>query len=171
MHNVNVDEVIWRRPSMEKERKEGFIAEKELANGMTVAFYDLSRKIAKGCWLVEIICEGVCPILDEWWSRCAGENVQFLFKVQEIMGKTLTFSVKKVRHFVTVADKDAVAKGFLDQTEKNIMPYLGNEKFPEKLFVRRYNEIKEKLLLEDMLQPRDEPLFEEDDGSADFPLI
>jgi len=153
---------------MEKERKEGLIAEKELANGMSVAFYDLSRNVAKGCWLVEIVCEGVCPILDEWWSRCAGENAQFLSKVQEIMGKTLTLSIKKVRHFVTVADKDAVAKEFLDQTEKNIMPYLGGENFPEKLFVRRYNEVKEKLLQENMLQTMDEPLIEEDDGSADF---
>ncbi len=156
---------------MEKERKEGLIAEKELANGMTVAFYDFSRQVAEGCWLVEIVCEGVCPILDEWWKRCSGENAQFHSKIQKIMGKTLTLSVKKVRHFVTIADKDAIAKGFLEQAEKNMLPYLGGEKFPEKLFVRRYNESKEKLLQENILQPRDEPLIKEKNGSADFSLL
>jgi len=143
------------------------IDEQQLANGMTVKVYDQSKKIAGDRWLVKIFCEATIPVAEDFFSRLAEADTALLSAVREKMAGFMSFGVAKEKNFIDAAEKDSALRAMVEQVSANMLAYLANQKFPEKLFVRRYEELKAACQIERYYSSIS-AAEDDDDGPADF---
>ena len=147
------------------------LGKKELENGATVTVTDQSRVMAGDRWLIKVECAAQMPIADDFYAAYASEDAKLLDAIKEKMGGFLTFAVTKERIFVDAAEKDEVLKGLEEQVSSNMLGYLNNPNFPEKLFAKRFVEVKEECVVAmhyANLKQDDAPEDEPDDFSACF---
>ncbi len=119
------------------------LEEKKMDNGATVTITDQSRIMAGDRWLVKVVCEASLPVQEDFFNTVQGVEQGLLDAVREKMGRLLTFSVAKERIFVDAAEKDEVLKGLEEQVNANMLTYFNTPSFPQKLFAKRFAEVKE----------------------------
>ncbi len=127
----------------------------ELANGLTVFFFDESKPIAEGRFQVRLLA--TVPIPLNPFSREKGGDPEGLHKVfcQEMAG-TITFRAEKTRNFISEQDMprilEEMKKDFLATNEA----YLGHDAFAGKFMGKKFEEWKKgrqlKMLQEQMFE-------------------
>ncbi len=142
------------------------LEERRLANGLAVAVWDLSKKIAGDRWLVKIHCQTLIPVAEEFFLRLQEADSGLLEEVRARMGEQVAFDVIKERNFVDEAEKDAILKAMVEQVSGNMVRYLANPKFPEKFFSSKYEELRKACLVERHYRAQGEE--DEEEGPADF---
>ena len=143
-----------------------FIKEKQLANGSTLSFYDCSKRLVTDRWFVKMRGEVKFPVAGAAWPDFEGDGPELVAMVKERLGDSVTLILDRERNFIDAEVKEAVVSQLIDQIEENLVGYLSDPSFPQKLFARRYDEMRQQCLLERQLpQP---PVDDEDNSPADF---
>lgn len=146
------------------------IEQRRLENNMTLTVHDQSKKMAGDRWLIKIICEAKMPVDAGFFARVAEDDLALQAEVREAMAGSVTFSVTKERTFIAETERAALVERMVTEIMTNMVTYLNRPEFPDKLFARKYAELRERCAtarhyrgLQDESRDRDD-----DDGPADF---
>ncbi|OGQ87798.1 MAG: hypothetical protein A2512_09105 [Deltaproteobacteria bacterium RIFOXYD12_FULL_56_24] len=118
------------------------IEQRNLENNMTLTVYDQSKKMVGDRWLIKIICEADLPVADEFFSRLPEADLALQEEVREKMAGSVKFSATKERTFVAENERAALVEGMVADILTNMVTYLNKPGFPEKLFARKYEEMR-----------------------------
>lgn len=118
------------------------IEQRRLENQMTLTVYDQSKKMDGDRWLIKIVCEAEIPVEDGFFSRLPEADSALRAEVREAMAGSLRFSVTKERTFVAETERSALVERMVAEIMTNMAGYLNRPDFPEKLFARRYAELR-----------------------------
>lgn len=143
-----------------------FIREKQLANGLTLSFYDCSKQLVTDRWFVKMRGELKLPVADAVLPEGDGNDPELVAMVQERLGDSVALYLDRERNFVDAEEKDAVILMLIDQIEENLVGYLADPSFPQKLFDRQYQKMRTQCEIE--LQQRQAVVDDEEEGPADF---
>lgn len=142
------------------------IEQRQLANGMVLSVFDASRKVAGDRFFVKVECEVVLPLTADFFDQINDNDSELLDTFKHESGKEIIFSIPKERNFVAEPDKDAVVFELVEQVSENLMTYLENPVFAQKLFKYRYEKFKRASLAKRHIEQVEGP--DEDDGPVDF---
>jgi len=142
------------------------IREKQLANGLTLSFNDCSRPVAADRWFVKMCGEVKFPIAGVSWADSDQDDPELLVTIKGRLGDSVSLILNRERNFIDAEEKESVVTELIAQIEDNLVGYLSDPSFPQKLFVRRYEEVRKQCVLERLQQQA--PVADEDDGPADF---
>ena len=113
------------------------IEEINLANGLKLKIFDLSRPIAANTVKVEIFFQTKINLKESYFAA-----PQDYAQVKNIMGDELTYERKMVRSFVYDKDQDSVREDLINTFKKNSLNYLASVNFPRKLALSMLKDIK-----------------------------
>jgi hypothetical protein len=108
-----------------------------LENGLTLEIHDRSRKVAVDRWLVSFEARIDVEVKPEYFQDEAGAKPSFN-AIQKAVGKEVTYSYEKSRHFVAETEKDDVFQGLKDRFLTTTLPYLSNAKFPRNTILLQF---------------------------------
>jgi hypothetical protein len=115
----------------------------ELANGLTLEIWNLSRLVAGDRWLVSLEVRIELP-LDTSYLESVLEKEKEFSLIKQLLGPTVTYSYKRERHFVSQNQKEVVFAEVLDTLKKNTLAYLSHPDFAEKIILSKYRDLKKK---------------------------
>ncbi len=142
------------------------IKQQRLQNNIILSIYDHSHRVAGDRWLIKIECEAVLPVFDGYFAEVEDEDAELLGTIRKELREALVFSVMKERNFIAEAEAIDARDELVDQVYENMAEYLKRPAFPKKLFVKRFEEVRNSCLLAQRVKYKDEP--EDDDSPADF---
>lgn len=118
------------------------IAQRSLENNMTLTVYNQSRKMAGDRWLVKIVGEAELPVTEAFFSRLTEVDFVLQEEVRKVMAGSVKFSVIKEKTFIAETERIALVDLMVTQILTNMVTYLNRPEFPERLFARKYEEIR-----------------------------
>ena len=118
------------------------IEQRSLANNMKLTVYDQSKKMAGDRWLIKIICEAELPVDEKFFSCLPEEDLALQAEVRETMAGSVKFLVTKERTFIAETERVSLVERMVSEILTNMVTYLNRPEFPERLFARRYEEIR-----------------------------
>ncbi len=118
------------------------IEQRSLENNMTLTVYDQSKKMAGDRWLIKIICEAELPVDEEFFSRISEADIALQAEVREVMAGSVKFSATKERTFVAETERASLVELMVADILTNMVTYMNRPEFPERLFARKYEEIR-----------------------------
>lgn len=143
------------------------IASEQLGNGMVIRFLDKSRRVAGDRWQVSVCCEAVIPLDEQLWHKApAGDEPARKEAIRAVLGNELRLPLKRERNFVDEAVKEDLVREMAAQTRENMLDYLNDPAFPERLLARRYQEARDEVLRAESRGAVVMPV--DDDEPADF---
>ena len=113
------------------------IEEINLANGLNLKIFDLSRPVAADTFKVEIYFQTKVDLKESYFA-----SPQDYAQVKDIMGDELTYENKRVRSFVYEKDQDSVREDLINTFKKNSLDYVAAVNFPRKLVLSMLKDIK-----------------------------
>jgi|SRR5208283_80802 len=113
------------------------IEEINLANGLKLKIFDLSRSVAADTFKVEISFQIKIDLKESYFA-----DFQDYAQVKNIMGDELTYERKMVRSFVYDKDQDSVREDLINTFKNNSLNYLASVNFPQKLALSMLKDIK-----------------------------
>jgi hypothetical protein len=113
------------------------IEEINLANGLKLKIFDLSRPVAADTFKVEISFQIKIDLKESYFA-----DFQDYDQVKNIMGDELTYERKMVRSFVYDKDQDSVREDLINTFKNNSLNYLASVNFPQKLALSMLKDIK-----------------------------
>lgn len=124
------------------------IRRQRLENGIEVILYDHSRNMTPDRWLVDLLCEASIPIDDSFWETAAREDPEHLPGIRKMLGESLVFASNRKRSFLDTGERDSVLGEMVQQVYSSMLEYLKRPDFPQRLFIKKYNDARQKLLLQ-----------------------
>lgn len=143
------------------------LSSEQYENGVTVSFYNISKKMAADRWLVRIRCEAVYTVPESEWAVLQEEDAGLVAGMKEKYSQGLEHTIVKERTFVDEAEMDEVLQLILAQLEENVCTYIGSDIFPQKLLDQKLEEWRQEYKVRKEMGMLEEP-DDEDDGPADF---
>jgi hypothetical protein len=113
------------------------IEEINLANGLNLKIFDLSRSVAADTFKVEISFQTKVDLKESYFS-----SPQDYAQVKNIMGAELTYENKRVRSFVYEKDQDSIREDLINTFKNNSLAYVASVNFPQKLALSVLKDIK-----------------------------
>ena len=113
------------------------LEEINLANGLKLKIFDLSRLVAADTFKVEISFQTKVDLKESYFA-----SPQDYAQVKNIMGDELTYENKRVRSFVYEKDQDSVRGGLINTFKNNSLDYVASVNFPQKLALSILKDIK-----------------------------
>ena len=113
------------------------IEEINLANGLKLNIFDLSRPVAADTFKVEIYFQTKIDLKESYFA-----SPQDYVQVKNIMGDELTYENKRVRSFVYEKDQDSVRDDLINTFKNNSLDYVASVNFPQKLALSILKDIK-----------------------------
>jgi hypothetical protein len=113
------------------------IEEINLANGLKLKIFDLSRSVAADTFKVEISFQIKVDLKESYFAA-----PQDYAQVKNIMGDELTYENKRVRSFVYEKDQDSVREDLINTFKNNSLDYVASVNFPQKLALSMLRDIK-----------------------------
>jgi hypothetical protein len=113
------------------------IEEINLANGLKLKIFDLSRRVAADTFKVEISFQIKVDLKESYFA-----SPQDYAQVKDIMGDELTYENKRIRSFVYDKDQDSVREDLINTFKNNSLDYLASVNFPQKLALSMLKDIK-----------------------------
>lgn len=143
------------------------VKRERLANGMTLTFFDCSRRVAADRWFVRLRAELAVGLPDTVWQGRQEDDPELLASIRDRLGSTVSMTLERERTFIDAEERDAVLAELVAQVEDNLGSYLNDPAFPERLFARQYDETRQQCLLDRQCgrTPEEE---DDDEGPADF---
>ncbi|HIJ78827.1 MAG: hypothetical protein OEY01_07125 [Desulfobulbaceae bacterium] len=142
------------------------LASHQFENGMRFAVYNHSKKMAGDRWLVKVVCRGEIPVRDDFFAAISESDAELVSAVRLKIGDLLDFEIPKERFFIDEAEMAEVLQGMVAQVNQNMVTYLENPEFPQRLFNKRYAEIRQACVVE--LGYKKIKHAEDDDTMTDF---
>lgn len=118
------------------------IEQRSLENKMTLTVDDQSKKMVGDRWLVKIICEAELLLAEDFFSRLPETDLDLQAEVREKMAGSVKFLVTKERTFIAESERAALVERMVTEILTNMVIYLNKPGFPEKLFARKYEELR-----------------------------
>ncbi|HYR03101.1 MAG TPA: hypothetical protein VES58_07130 [Syntrophobacteria bacterium] len=115
---------------------------RELPNGVTLEFWDESRKVVGDRWYVGVRAVVPVPLLDHQVDHVAPEVVEV---VRTEVGENLCFQLREQKNFVAEAEVDALREEFKRVFLSNSLPYLSRPDFPSRFVSSKLREAAEKM--------------------------
>jgi hypothetical protein len=143
------------------------LEERKFDNGMSFAVQNHTQKMAGDRWLVKVVCKGEIPVRDDFFADVSESDSDLVVAVRRKMGDMLDLEIPKERIFIDEAEKDEVLQILVDQVNQNMVSYLENPEFPQKLFAKRYDEIRQVCVVE-LGYEKIKPEEDDDDTMTDF---
>jgi hypothetical protein len=110
-----------------------------LDNGLTLALYDASKKIAGDRWrvsciaVVEVAVDDAAPeILSD--AGLSGDQLK------DILGDTVVFEKEMKRNFVDENRLNDVVSELFESMTESLVPYLSRPGFSGRMVIRKYRE-------------------------------
>ena len=146
------------------------IEQRSLENNMRLTVYDQSKKMAGDRWLIKIICEAELPVDEAFFSRVDEADLALQAEIREKMAGSVKFSATKERTFIAETERAALVELMVADILTNMVTYLNKPGFPEKLFARKYEEIRLACSTARHYRslPDEDRDGDADDGPADF---
>jgi len=146
------------------------ISQHRLANDMLLTVYNQSKKMAGDRWLLRVVCEAEYPVADEFFADFPDDAPGLKGEIYDRMAGVLKFSVVKEKTFVDHAESDVVLAGMVAEISGNMAGYIGNPAFPERLFSRSYEALKQECIMARHYSGLESGAADEkeDEGPADF---
>jgi hypothetical protein len=113
------------------------IEEINLANGLKLKIFDLSRPIAANTVKVEIFFQTKIILKESYFA-----DSQDYAQVKNILGDELAYEHKRERAFVYEKDQDSVRDDLINTFKNNSLDYLAAVNFPQKLALSMLKDIK-----------------------------
>ena len=113
------------------------IEEINLANGLKLKIFDLSRPIAADTVKVEISFQTKIDLKESYFA-----DPQDYAQVKNIMGDELSYEHKMERSFVLRENQDSVREDLINTFKNNSLDYLASVNFPQKLALSMLKDIK-----------------------------
>jgi hypothetical protein len=113
------------------------IEEINLANGLKLKIFDLSRPVAADTFKVEISFQTKVNLKESYFA-----SPQDYAQVKNIIGDELTYENKRVRSFVYEKDQDSVREDLINTFKNNSLDYVASVNFPQKLALSMLKDIK-----------------------------
>ncbi|HPD57304.1 MAG TPA: hypothetical protein P5294_09155 [Smithellaceae bacterium] len=108
-----------------------------LANGLVLSIYDLSRQIAADTSRVEILAKTEISL-----ERSYFENEDDYTQVKIIFGDKISFEYRKERSFIPVERQNEVRDELIDTFRGNSLNYISSPNFPKHLALSKLRDIK-----------------------------
>ncbi len=118
------------------------IEQRSLENNMTLTVYDQSKKMAGDRWLIKIVCEAELPVDEGFFSRLSEADLALQAEVREAMAGSVKFSATKERTFIAETERATLVKRMVADILTNMVAYMNRPEFPERLFARKYEELR-----------------------------
>ena len=113
------------------------IEEIELANGLKLEIFDLSRAIAKDTVKVEIHFQTKIYLKENYFT-----NAEDYIQIKNIMGDELAYEHKLERSFVSKENEDSIRNELITTFKDNSLGYLTAVNFAQKMSLAKLREIK-----------------------------
>ncbi len=113
------------------------IEEIELANGMKLEIFDLSRVIAVDTVKVEVHFQTKIYLKEDYFV-CSEDFIQ----IKSIFGDELAYEHKLERSFVPKENEDSVRSELITTFKNNSLEYLNAVNFAQKMALSKLREIK-----------------------------
>lgn len=111
----------------------------KLTNGITLSYYDESKKIAGDRWLVKLRCQASIP-LQEWMvDALSGDDRQCVFCREQFNGQLHHETITE-RNFIDDEEKDTVLMQLRNCFDDDALRYLAKEIFVRQLFTKKQKE-------------------------------
>ncbi len=125
-------------------REPKMIEEITLSNGLTVQFYDYSRRVAGDRWLVGLLVR--IPIKVEKEDFSGFEDGEELYKsFLETHGDKIAFELQKERNFIDEREKDEAFSTLLSTLKEHALSYMGHKDFARGFKKRKIEEFMQRL--------------------------
>ncbi|OQX61229.1 MAG: hypothetical protein B5M56_09640 [Desulfococcus sp. 4484_241] len=115
--------------------KERLVESVKLSNGVELAIFDVSRKVAGDRWLVAFVARASFqadkPFLPE--GLLADD-------VKNSIGEIVEFRQRRERNFIDEKERETVFQGLLENFMKGTGSYLSHPEFPKRLIEKRLAE-------------------------------
>ena len=117
------------------DRKE--IATVSLANGLTLHFYDASKKVAGDRWNVRLAAE--IPVdVDQAFTAKDLATEYNLQEIRETLGQRICFQQMRQQHFVDSRLKEEVLAKLQTSFRQTLLAYLSHPSFAKNFILREY---------------------------------
>ncbi len=153
-------------------RMEKPLDKERLANGVTVRFHDLSRKVAGDRWQVVVRYDVVAAIPESFWGLVSGDQA-LIGEVRAALGPEIVLSRTMERNFIGEPEKEELVNEMVRRIRENMLAYFADDGFAERFFLRRFKEVRGEIELKKNVAnlPVDEECDEPDDFSHVFRKI
>jgi len=108
----------------------------DLACGLKLEIYNVSRKLAGDRWYVGFIARVEIPIT--FLADYADSHAVDIEKMKDVLGETVRFEQKRDRHYIDEKEKDALLNGLIDDFLASTLPYFSEKDFAEKYAFKAY---------------------------------
>jgi hypothetical protein len=115
---------------------------RELPNGVTLEFWDESRRVVGDRWYVGIRAVVPIRLSDHQVDHIAPEVMEF---VRTKAGDHLCFQLKEGKNFVAEDEVDSVREEFKRLVLRNSLPYLSRPDFPSRFVSHKLREAADKM--------------------------
>jgi hypothetical protein len=149
--------------NMESEK---ILAAAVLPNGITVTFYDLSRKVAADRWLVKVKCEADFEAGEQLFASL--NDAKLAVALQEDGANRMRHQLFRERNFIDAREKDAVLHDLFTKLHENAISYMGSELFLRRLFEKKVEAFKLENRIQEEIRRQTALAEDDDDGPADF---
>jgi hypothetical protein len=109
-----------------------------LPNGLTLEIWDYSRQLAADTTKVELVAQIVVEFEAGYFSRREHYD-----KLKKTIGPRGLYEHRKIRAFVTNAQKDAVFQEMLSSFKEGSLPYLAREDFPRRFARSKFRDMEQ----------------------------
>ncbi|MDF1615303.1 hypothetical protein [Desulfurivibrio dismutans] len=141
--------------------------ESTLANGLQLAFYDKSRRLAGDRWLVELQCTAEYPVTATLTAEFTEPDEELRAEVLTRLGEKLEFTVNRTRHFIDEHEKEQALAELSSRLQEHVLAYFARPDFPRRLLLDACGKLREECRLS-RLRSREQPEADDDEGPADF---
>ena len=108
-----------------------------LKNGLTLQCVDQSKKIAADRWYICVAVEVTIPVEKKWFHNHSVDDEEF-FQIKRVLGETVVFHQKKVRHFISDGNKELIIKEMSENAEEMGKKYFGRDDFAAKYILKAF---------------------------------
>lgn len=119
----------------------------KLTNGITISYYDESKKIAGDRWVVKLRCQASVPLQQWMLDELKGDDEQTTFCRNYFDGQLL-YETTKERNFVDEEQKTKTLEQLQKSFNDNALRYLAKEVFIRQLFVTEKIKCTEQYILQ-----------------------
>ncbi len=109
----------------------------DLANGLTLNIYDLSRQIARNTTKVEIYITTEIKLKESYFT-----NHDDFARVKNIFGDKINFEYRKERSFASLEKQNDIRNELIDTFKKNSLNYIASPNFAPNLALSKLRDIK-----------------------------
>ena len=115
---------------------------RELPNGVTLEFWDESRRVAGDLWFVGVRAVVPVPLSDHQVNHISPEVMEF---IRTEVGEHLCFQLREGKNFVAEGEVESLRDEFKRVFLRNSLPYLSRPDFPSRFLSRKIREVADKM--------------------------